>query len=75
VPVIGEESSNNGDVMRNTRNNVRTNKQFVEDPRAARPPAGHYSGARSPDLQQQARGRGAAGPRKVTKNNYFGGST
>ncbi len=42
VPVIGEESSNNGDAMqqRNTRNQVRTNKQFVEDPRNARAGAG-----------------------------------
>lgn len=38
VPVIGEESSANGDggQVRNTRNQVRTNKQYQEDPRNAR---------------------------------------
>ena len=72
VPVIGEESSNNGDSSqpRNTRNQVRTNKQFVEDPRGGgrqvRPPI--VGGVRSPNMQQM--GRGAP---RVSKNNFLGG--
>ena len=74
VPVIGEESSTNGDAnsqLRNTRNVVRTNKQYVEDPRAmarGRPPPGGQ-GARSP-VVATTQARGAP---KVSKNNYFGG--
>ena len=77
VPVIGEESSTNGDgvLPRNTRNQVRTNKQFVEDPRNMRAPAGRGVGrgmpnARSPNVA----GSGRGGP-KITKNNFLGGST
>lgn len=82
VPVIGEESSTNGDGVqpRNTRNQVRTNKQFQEDPtraaagrgRGARGPPPNMAGARSPNMQNAAAGRGAP---KITKNNYFGGGS
>ena len=79
VPVIGEESSTNGDSRqpRNTRNQVHINKQFQEDPRLRGRgrggiPGGQMMGARSPNVNQMGRGRGGPG---LAKNNFIGGST